>query len=123
MERLKGAPRRTALANASKRAAEAEQTAKTKESVLKKKTEEAEELQRRVELTRQCNRLMKGLTATLQKLDEAQKKLVVATDRADHLDAKVLALHAEADAFESKYQNSKKQLNLLITEMDSLAIN
>ncbi|KJA28134.1 hypothetical protein HYPSUDRAFT_34483 [Hypholoma sublateritium FD-334 SS-4] len=125
MDRLKGVTeaRRAALATATKRAAEAESLAKEKGLLLQKKTDEASELQKRVELTRQSNALKKDLLAALQKLDETKKKLATATEKADRLGSKVQALHDEADTYESKYQTSKKDYNQLIAEMDHLGIN
>ncbi|KAF9480505.1 hypothetical protein BDN70DRAFT_877490 [Pholiota conissans] len=125
MDRIKGITeaRRAALALATKRAAEAEQAAKVKESLLKERTKQATDLQNRVELTRQSNRLMKDLLQALQKLDEAKKKLDAATEKSKIFEIKQQELHDQADSFESKFQESKKKYNQLVLELDNLSIN
>ncbi|PPQ91500.1 hypothetical protein CVT25_013757 [Psilocybe cyanescens] len=143
MDRLKGAlipqlteARRAAIVNASKRTAEAEETAKKLQLILKEKAETEKDLQKRVELSRQRKQLSKDLVVTLQKLGEAKTKLETVSKRANTLEARIQTLRSETDDFELKYQfirevvlaeakiqNAKKQHNEMIIELDHLGIN
>lgn len=66
--------RRAAIVNATKRTAEAEETAKKLQLSLKEKTETEKDLQKRLELSKQRKQLTKDLVVTLQKLNEAKTK-------------------------------------------------
>ncbi|KDR80587.1 hypothetical protein GALMADRAFT_276828 [Galerina marginata CBS 339.88] len=123
MEQLRGAPRRATITSASKRLAQAEQAAKTIELALKQKNEMANDLQKRVELTRQCSQLTKELVVTLGKVGEAKKRLTLVTEKADRLDAKLQSLHEETNGFEFGYQKSKKDYSELVIELEHLGIN
>ncbi|KIM44554.1 hypothetical protein M413DRAFT_442517 [Hebeloma cylindrosporum] len=125
MQKLRGLAEshRATIASATKRAKDAEQLIKPKEELLKKRTQERDELEKRVYLMRQYVTLSKDLKTTRQKLEEAEKKLLLANDKASHLEAKLQSLHAESDTLESKYQNSRRRHNELISEMENLGFN
>jgi len=65
---------RATIASATKRAMEAEQLIKPKEELLKKRTDERDELEKRLHLMQQYVKLSKDLKTTRQKLDEAANK-------------------------------------------------
>ncbi|KAF8909324.1 hypothetical protein CPB84DRAFT_1958918 [Gymnopilus junonius] len=115
--------RRATIANASKRATEAEETVKKHQSALSQKEDMVKDLQKRIELTRQCNLIMKDLTRTLSKLDEAKGKLLIVTEKAERLDSKLQSIHEATDLCESKYQVSRKNYNDLVLELENLGIS
>jgi len=114
---------RATIASATKRAVEAEQLIKSKELLIQKRTEERDELEKRLHLLQQYVRLAKDLKTTRQKLDELEDRLLFANDKAAFFEAKIQSLNAESDISESKYQNSRKKYNELIGEMESLGFH
>jgi len=65
---------RATIACATKRAMDAEHLIKPKEELLKKKTDERDELEKRLYLMQQYVTLSKDLKTTRRKLDEAENK-------------------------------------------------
>lgn len=65
---------RATIATATKRAVDAEKLIKQEEELLKKRTDERDELEKRLHLMQQYVKLSKDLKTTRQKLDEAENK-------------------------------------------------
>ncbi|KAF9531717.1 hypothetical protein CPB83DRAFT_848608 [Crepidotus variabilis] len=117
------ATRKAQLDNAKARLAAAESSVRDGEIKLRERRKEEEILQKKIELAKQYNQASKELLLVLQKLDGSKKRLAIVEDRSKRAESIVQSLLSQAEEFELKYRETKKNYNDLLYDLSSMGLN